>query len=156
MAASNLFFIVAITVLFVLDVWQNIRIIRAYSAMGKMTSTMMAVTEESREGFRLFFPLCGWGTHGAHILHVVTDTIVLVGILASNTNPDDIQLLGLTAAQASVPTILLLAGFATLHWKQADAASMVVRFFFSRDLPILAGGGDPTLLDQRDDPPKEV
>lgn len=130
-----------VLILFAVDVWHNTRIIRAYARMGKMTSTNLAVTEQSREGFRRFFPLCGWGTHGVHVIHLSVDVLVVASLLWERDN------LSLTLAGS---LILALIGLSILHWKEAEAAEAVVESFFSRDLPILAGialDGDQTLDD---------
>lgn len=106
------------------DIYHNARIIYYYSAMARLTSRSIAVTRESKEGFSEFFSLCGWGTHGMHILHIPAEIAAVVLLVDMPTS--------------LVPLLLFLMGAAVIHWKQADAAEAVLDNFFERDLRIIA------------------
>lgn len=122
------------------NVYFNFRIIRAYGNMSRKTSESLAITPESRKGFREFFALCGYGTHGVHVLHLLVDSVLLFTALVTPA------LLG--------PIVLYLVGVLVIHAKQAIAAEVVLKNFFTRDLAIIENLLNPPMavsLDQLDD-----
>lgn len=138
MSGYEIFLTAAVGFVLAIDVWHNLRIMRAYAHMANETQTKAVMSADSRRHFASFFPLCGYGTHGMHIVHVGSEVIIALVLLAAGTEFVDSLL---------VPLLFVLTGSAVMHRQQAKAAEGALDSFFRDDLDVLEKAIEKGLFD---------
>lgn len=118
-----------VVVLFLIDAWHNWRIARAYSGMANSCTHRKVISPESKVALASFFPLCGFGTHGMHVVHVGVEVALAVTLVLTGASEFVDNLM--------IPLAFVLLGSVLLHWKQAQSAEQALEHFFRRDLSLV-------------------